>query len=272
METIGIEEGRRAFGADAANYDSARPDYPERVYEVLRERCGSWVGRDVFEIGAGTGLATRSLLAVRVARLVAIEPDERLAAVLRQRSPDAALRVIVAAFEDAQLPPDAFDLGTAATSFHWLDQRPALAKVATLLKRGGWWACWWNVFGDHERNDPFHDATHDLLAGQRRSPSENTGNPIPFALDTRSRIADFDAVGHFEDAAVEIMKWTLVLNPAQVRALYATYSQFAALEDDERNRILDELMRIAADPFGGRVERNMCTAIYTARRTRRKER
>ena len=270
MQRIGIEEGRRAFGADAANYDSARPGYPERVFEVLRERCGPIAGRDVFEIGAGTGLATRTLLKLGVARLVAVEPDERLATYLRERSPDAALRVVAEPFEDVELPADAFDLGTAATSFHWLDQRTALTKVATLLKSGGWWVCWWNVFGDHERYDAFHEATNDLLARQPRSPSENAGNRMAMPLDTQQRIADLDAIGTFEDVAVEILKWTLVLNPAEVRALYATYSQFAAQADTERNGILDGLEHIAAEQFHGRVERNMCTPIYTARRTLRR--
>jgi trans-aconitate methyltransferase len=270
MERIGIEEGRRAFGADPANYDSARPDYPERVFEVLRDRCGSLVGRDAFEIGAGTGLATRSLLGLGVARLFAIEPDERLAAYLRRRSPNAALHVVNSPFEEAELPAAAFDLGTAATSFHWLDQRTALAKVAALLKPDGWWVCWWNVFGDHERHDAFHEATRDLLARQPRSPSEGAVSHIAMPLDTQQRIADLNAVGTFEDVSVEILKWTLVLNPAQVRALYATYSQFSAQTEAERNRILDGLAHIAAEQFGGRVERNMCTAIYTARRTWRR--
>ena len=86
-------------------------------------------------------------------------------------------------------------------------------------------------------------------------------------LDTRERIADLEAVGRFEDISVEILKWTLVLNPAQVRALYATYSQFSMQTEAERNRILDGLAQIAAEQFDNRVERNMCTAIYTAKRT-----
>lgn len=267
MRRIGIEEGRRAFGADAANYDSARPGYPARVFEVLCERCGPLAGRNAFEIGAGTGLATRELLALGLAPVVAIEPDERLAAYLRQRSPDPALRVVVAPFEDVELQHDSFDLGTAATSFHWLDQRAALSKVAALLKSGGWWVCWWNVFGDHERDDAFHEATSELLARQPRSPSEGADRRMAMPLDTQQRIADLESVGAFENISVEILKWTLVLNSAEVRALYATYSQFAAQTEVERTRILDGLAQIAADQFGGRVERNMCTAIYTAKRT-----
>jgi len=51
-----------------------------------------------------------------------------------------------------------------------------------------------------------------------------------------------------------------------VRALYATYSQFAMLDNGERTRLLDGLEDMAATQFGGRVERHMCTPLYTARR------
>ena len=55
--------GRQAFGDDPANYDVARPDYPDWVFETLRERCGLGPGCATFEVGAGTGKATRPLLA-----------------------------------------------------------------------------------------------------------------------------------------------------------------------------------------------------------------
>ena len=260
-------EGRRAFGVDAHNYDGARPQYPARVFELLRERCGLGSAARVFEIGPGTGLATRPLLAAGVSSLVAVEPDERLAAVLQERSPDSRLTVLTQAFEDAELPPGSFDLGCAATSFHWLEQRPALAKIASLLRPGGSWAMWWNVFGDAGREDPFHEATSGLLSGLSRTPSQPQNWRHPFALETEARLADLGATGLFTDVAFETLRWTLVLDPDQVRALYATYSQICVLEDAERNRLLDALRDIAATTFGGRVERNMATAIYTARRS-----
>lgn len=271
MVEIPIAAGRRAFGADAANYDSARPDYPAFVYGMLREFCGlGWHPR-TFEIGPGTGVATRALIANGAKPLVAIEPDERLAAKMKERSPEAI--VINAAFEDAILDPagvlvpGAFDLGCAATSFHWMEQRPALAKVARLLNRGGSWAAWWNVFGDPERADPFHEATLPLLAPMQTTPSWNPNWKHPFALDVEARLGDLRADGLFENEHVVMYPWTLELDPAQVRALYATYSQFSVLKDGERNRILDGLAEIAAGPeFNGHVERNMVTAIYTARR------
>jgi hypothetical protein len=262
MRAITLEDGRRAFGADAVNYDNARPDYPAWVFETLRARCGLKPGARVFEIGPGTGVATRRLVGAGAA-VTAIEPDERLAAVLRARTPQVA--VVDSTFEDATLPSASYDLGVSATAFHWMEQRPALAKVASLLKPRGFWAMWWNVFGDSTRDDPFHDATVHLLEGGT-TPSHPPSFKHPFALDEAARIGDLDAAGQFADLEVRMERWTLVLDPVQVRALYATFSQFAPLDDMERNRILDALAEIAATKFNGRVERNMVTALYAARR------
>jgi len=262
MRAITQEEGRSAFGADAANYDSARPDYPSWVYDTLRTRCGLSRGSQVFEIGPATGLATRHLLAAG-AEVTAIEPDARLAKVLQERSP--GVKVIPGVFENAVLPPGAFDLGASATAFHWVDQRVGLRKVASLLKPGGWWAMWWNVFGDPDRGDAFHDATVHLLQGGT-TPSHPPTFRHPFALSPEARCADLRDTGLFTDIDARMERWTLALNPAQTRALYATYSQFAPLEQAERERILDTLAEIAATQFSGRVERNMVTALYTARR------
>jgi len=262
MRAITQEDGRSAFGAGAANYDGARPDYPAWVFEELRTRCGLTRGTGVFEAGPGTGVATRQLLAAG-ADVTAIEPDERMAKVLKARSPDA--KVINATFEDAVLPHAAFDLGVAATAFHWVRQPDGYNKVGLLLKPGAWWAPWWNVFGDPSRDDAFHDATLHLLAGGT-TPSHPPTFKHPAALDREARFAELASTGLFTDIDVRMENWTLVLNPAQVRALYATFSQFAPLEPAERERILDALAQIAATQFNGRVERNMVTALYTARR------
>ena len=115
-----------------------------------------------FEIGAGTGTATRRLLELGANPLIAVEPDDRLATFLRGTIQDKALTVLTASFEEAALPEASFDLGVSATAFHWLTEELALTKVAKLLRPGGWWATVWNVFGDSHRPDPFHEATKVL--------------------------------------------------------------------------------------------------------------
>jgi SAM-dependent methyltransferase len=257
--------GRQAFGEDPANYDAARPDYPDWVFETLRERCGLGPACATFEVGAGTGKATRPLLAAGADPLFAIEPDARLADYLRASCASSALHVINAPFEAAELPRADFDLGLAATSFHWIDALAGLNRVAALLKPGGWWAMVWNVFGDANRPDPFHDATDALLNDGPKSPSQSAKGTSN-ALSANDWMSAFGRCGAFEDIAARLEPWELAVDPDQVVALYSTYSNIVAYPVAERRRVLAELRRIADEEFAGRVVRNMVTILYTARR------
>ncbi len=254
--------GRQAFGQDPGGYDAARPAYPEWVFDFLRERCGLAPNTVTFEIGAGTGTATRRLLELGANPLLAIEPDARLAAFLRETVPDKALSVVVAPFEDIVLQEASFDLGLSATAFHWLAEALALEKAAKLLRPGGWWAMVWNEFGDSHRPDPFHEATKSLLNGPL-SPSSGNGE-IPFALDAEARLAALKRANAFDNLEHRTCAWSLVLDPDQTVGLYATYSNVNIRPD--REAILAELRRIARDEFQGRVTRNMVTSLYVARR------
>jgi len=253
------------FGADPANYDAARPPYPERVYQLLRQRCG--LGGDghstaVVEIGPGTGLATRRLIAQGADPFVVIEPDERLARFLTEALGEA-VEVRIEPFEQTTLPAGSFDLVVAATAFHWLEQEAALAQAGRILRRGGWLALWWNLFGDPVFHDAFHEATTAVLP-PLLGPSAAPGTP--FALDVAARAADIAASGLFEPAEHEILYWESRMDSGEIRALYATFPHISSLPTPERDRVLDDLARIARDEFHGEVKRTFATAIYTARR------
>jgi len=74
MPKLPLTYGRQAFGNDPVSYSLARPDYPDALYQRLTDRCGKLSGASVFEIGAGTGLATRRLLALGISSLLALSP------------------------------------------------------------------------------------------------------------------------------------------------------------------------------------------------------
>jgi SAM-dependent methyltransferase len=258
--------GRALFGADPARYDRARPGYPDRVWTVLRERCGVGPGAHVLEIGPGTGLATRRLLALGAGPLVAVEPDAALAEYLVSTLGPAAGRVdvLIAAFEEVAVPDAAFDAAVSASAFHWVEPATGLARVAAALAPGGWWAAWWNIHGDPDGSDPFHDATTAILRDLPRSPS---GTTRPYALDADARGRELAAAG-FVDIGHEVIRWTATFSTERTRELYATFSPIASRPPAERERVLDRVARVAEEEFGGRVDRPMVTAIHTARRPR----
>jgi SAM-dependent methyltransferase len=257
--------GREAFGTNPAAYHAARPDYPAWVFETLSRRCGLAAGTATFEIGPGTGKATLPLLDRGADPLLAIEPDPRMAYFLRKTFSHEALQIIEAPFEAAPLPEAAFALGLSATAFHWLNENETLTKVARLLRPGGWWAMVWNVFGDPDRADPFHEATKSLLEGPA-SPSAGASGGS-FALDAPARLAALRATHSFDAMQHQTAAWQITLDPDQIVALYATYSNVNIRPD--RSAVLAELKRIAREEFAGRITRNIVTSLYIARRAQR---
>jgi SAM-dependent methyltransferase len=117
MERPELKLGRTAFGGNPQAYDAARADYPARLFKLIRARCAIGPMTRAFEIGPGTGKATRPMLDLGLGSLIGVEPDARLAAYLRKELADPRLRLVEATFEAADLPEGGFDLGYAATSF-----------------------------------------------------------------------------------------------------------------------------------------------------------
>ncbi len=255
-------EARRAYGIDPESYETGRPEYPERVYQLLETRCGVGPGTTALEIGPGTGRVTRRLVDLG-AFVTAVEPDPSLAQYLATVMEARPVKVVVSSFEDAVLVAGAFDVAVAAMSFHWVDQGVGLAKLGRVVRPGGWVALWWTVFGDPDRPDPFNDATkglleeHDALAPLRQP---------QFELHVAERTQDLANRAGCVDVAGELIRWTIRLDQDAVRALYASMIGVRRLPPDEAQRLLDAITTIAAQEFGGVVERPFVTAIYTARR------
>jgi SAM-dependent methyltransferase len=255
-------QARRLYGADPVGYEVGRPDYPERVFDVLATRCGLHSAACVLEIGPGTGRVTRRLTGMG-AKVTAVEPDHALAAYLRELA-DTAVDVREETFEEVSVPDGGFDLVVAAMSFHWIDQDIGLRKLGRVVRPGGWVALWWTRFGDLSRPDPFGEATRDLIETARTS-AEDAAR-VPFELDAVGwRCALGDGAG-LVDIDVEVIRWTARLDLPQVRALYSSMIDVRRRAPRERERLLDELVSRAARDFGGTVERPFVTALYTGRR------
>ena len=261
-ESISRAEGRHLFGLDPESYDAARPQYPDSIYRFMLDRGALRPAAATLEIGAGSGLATRRLIEYGARPMTVIEPDARFTPQLTSL---ANVHLVQCAFEDAQLASRSFDLVAAATSFHWLDPTVAIDKIARVLKPGGYAALWWNLFGDVERADPFHDATQSLLADLAVSPS-GAPNTVPFALDRAAREEEFARSGKFDAVEYSETRWTLTLNTRQVGQLYGGFSHIQRLPEAQRVELLERLMAVAQSGFGGTVARNMLSAIYLARR------
>ncbi|MEV0586868.1 class I SAM-dependent methyltransferase [Nonomuraea sp. NPDC050310] len=136
----------RVFDRVADAYDAARPGYPDGLFEALTELSGVRLpGALVVDVGAGTGISTRALLA-HGARVVALDPGAGMLARLVARTDDTGTAGAVLADGNAlPLRDGVADLVCYAQSWHWLDPVASIAEARRVLRRTGRVAAWWNT-------------------------------------------------------------------------------------------------------------------------------
>ena len=131
----------RIFDDAAAEYDAARPAYPEGVYDLLESKSGPLAEKLVVDGGTGTGVVARQLLE-RGAQVVGFDPGPEMLKRARLRSSN--LPVVQA--DGAALPfrSTSVSLLCFGQSWHWVEQEAGASEAARVLTSGGWWAAWWN--------------------------------------------------------------------------------------------------------------------------------
>ncbi len=127
------------FGTVAEQYDAYRPGPPLEAAELL----GDLHGRDVLEVGAGTGLWTRFLEGLG-ATLTIVEPDDEMRAVLERQSPE--VRSLVGSAESLPVPDESFDVVLCSSAWHWFEQPAATIEMARVLRDRGKLFVLWNGF------------------------------------------------------------------------------------------------------------------------------
>jgi SAM-dependent methyltransferase len=125
-----------SFGAIAEDYDRLRPSAPPEAIDWLLPENPSVV----VDLGAGTGLLTRALTG-RARRIIAVEPDDRMRAVLQERSPD--VEALEGRGESIPLADGCADAVLIASAWHWMDPALAIPEISRVLRDGGRFGVIW---------------------------------------------------------------------------------------------------------------------------------
>lgn len=123
----------------ADDYDRIRPGYPDQLVDDVLAAAGPG---PVLEVGAGTGKATVSF-AARGVEVTCVEPDQRMAEVLRRKLPEVP--ILVTSFEE-WAPDRAYGLLYSAQAWHWVDETRGAELAWRALAPGGLFAPFWNSF------------------------------------------------------------------------------------------------------------------------------
>ena len=218
---------RNAFGEVAEEYDRLRPGPSADALDWLLPPGAT----EVLEIGAGTGVLTRRL-AERVAHVIAVEPDDRMRALL----PKAPGVEVLAGWAEALPASDAsLHAVVAASAWHWVDEERAVPEVARVLRPGGRLALVWSG------PDRSVDWMRSLWAGGvELSPDQKV------AVDARRRerhLVNVELGGHspFEVPESALFRWTQPMSRVDLIALATTYSSVITMDGQTRNSHLNAM-------------------------------
>ena len=191
-----------SFGAVADDYDRVRPGPPaEAIDWLLPDRCDV-----VVDLAAGTGLLTRAL-AGKARRVIAVEPDGRMRAVLQSRSGE--VEALAGRGEAIPLPADSADAVLVSSAWHWMNPDLAVPEIARVLRPGGRLGMLWTGraadIGWLHADDWFSDARaeqeaaaagragasprghEELWYPQAGSPAAGEAEPVPRIPDREAR-------------------------------------------------------------------------------------
>ncbi|PLW74313.1 methyltransferase domain-containing protein [Streptomyces sp. SCUT-3] len=237
-------------------YERSRPSYPIAALAELADGLGLVPGARVADLGAGTGKFTR-LLALTGARVVAVEPVERMRARLSEFLPRVAVTAGTA--EDTGLPDGSADAVVAAQSWHWFREEQALAEVERILRPGGGLGLVWNTW---DTSVPWVRAYQEVFF--RLAPRD-----LPSPLDDRWRRAVEGRPGW------SAMQERHLPNPhsttrRDVVERMMSSSHIAVLDEERRARVRAEVEAVLdGDPQTrgrDRLEMPCTTDVYWLRR------
>ncbi len=252
-------ERAQSFGAIADDYDRLRPPPAEAAVDWLVPP-GCQVAVD---IGAGTGLLTRAL-ARRVPQVVAVEPDERMRAVLAARSPGVEVRA--GRGEAIPLPDASADGVFISSAWHWMDPELALTEITRVLRDGGRFGLIWTS------RDREVGWLRDL--GRRRAPGaappDEQANGAP---GRRPRQVDLPAGTALVNGVRASFAYTRTMTAADFIELHGTYSGVITASAADRAAELTRARAALEERFPGAtdIEVPMRSECWRADRTSRSD-
>ncbi len=243
---------RTTFNNVAELYDVIRPKYPAQLFVDLMDAVRLSAEADLLEIGPGTGQATEPL-AKRGCSITAIELGIDLANLARQKlQAYSNVHIVTGAFEEAVLPPEAFDLVYSATAFHWIAPEAKFSKPHALLRKNGYLA----IIHTHHVSDGADDAF--LFASQ---PIYAKTQPGALNKDFRPPLASQlkpDALDEtlFSPIFFRVFSAIARYTADEYVQLLSTYSGTIAMSPHCRRIFLNDMRELIERDFNGRLDKH----------------
>lgn len=211
----------KSFLEAGEDYDRFRPGFPDAAADAIIDAPV----RVVLDLGAGTGKFTERLID-RASQVIAVEPSERMLAVLRAKLP--GVEALTGTAEVLPVPDAGVDVVTVAQAFHWFDREPACAEIRRVLVPGGVLGLLWN------HSDA--SCAWDRACARVAHPGLSEG--LTASPDAVELLPGFDAPRFVQ------IPWRERITRAGYVARWLTVSSFLAASEAERARMVAEVEHI----------------------------
>jgi len=217
----------RSFGSVAELYARFRPAPPDEAVDwILPGQCDK-----ALDLGAGTGALTE-LLVARAHRVVAVEPDPAMRAVLGRRRLGAF--VVAAVAEALPLRSASIDAALASSSWQWMHPDKTPIEVGRVLRPGGVLGLLWN-HADRSRKwveDLLGPGLPDVESEARRPQSQRHRAQMPDASP-------------FHAQEARIVEWSMAFTVDEIVGMLGSYSRVITLPPGARADVLRRAERRA---------------------------
>jgi SAM-dependent methyltransferase len=241
-----------AFGRSAREYELGRPEWPQELLDRVVSDLELGAEVSVLDLGAGTGKLTRALVP-RCARVVAVEPDDAMRAVLEEVVP--AAEALPGRGDAIPMRDDEVDAVFSAEAFHWFATPESVREIVRVLRPRGALVLLWNIGVEYPQLGEEVDAVIDEAL-------ERGGTPGLARVLSGAWRGPVAAAGFEELREAEVERELITDREGWIANLLSV-SSIAALPDDERAAFAERLHALV-EP--GELRRVVRTVAYWAAR------
>jgi SAM-dependent methyltransferase len=259
------------YAGIAVDYDKFRPGYPASLIRGIQQYTHLTSSSKILEIGCGPGTATKSFAPIGC-QIHCLEPVPDLCKLAETKlQSQSNITIENVSFEEWELKDNKYDFILAASSYHLIERSYKYYKVADALCEDGYLVLLWNmevrpslpvfkclleVYKKHNLYTPSFIKRKDqktILTKFHYNTWEwghYFANPNPF-----------DGL-RFENATVRF-----TYQADDYIKLLSTYAQYAELDPEPRDALLQDIRNKIIDEFEGMVEVSYVSGSFITRKS-----